>query len=144
MGALKKVSAETVVPLGLGKAITDAAVFQGLLREGLIDVVRPDIGLFGISGVRRVAALAEPYYVAVAPRHDGGSLATAAAIHIAASLPNFFIQHVPVPVAEQDRAMRRELGGAAESAVYRRAMPSGKRSRNGENSGALHHSHYHR
>ena len=84
-------------------------MFQGLLREGLVDLVRPDIGIFGISGVRRIAALAETYYVAVAPRHDGGPIGTAAAIHIAASLPNFFIQHVPVPAAEQDRAMRREL-----------------------------------
>ncbi len=51
--------------------------------------------IFGISGARRVAALAEPYYVAVAPRHNGGPVGTAAAIHVAASIPNFFIQHVP-------------------------------------------------
>jgi galactonate dehydratase len=107
--ALRKVSAETVVPLGFGAGIDDPAVFQGLLREGLIDLVRPDIATFGISGVRRIAALAEPYYVAVAPRHDGGPITTAAAIHIAASIPNFFIQHVPLPAAEQDRAMRREI-----------------------------------
>jgi galactonate dehydratase len=107
--ALRKVSSETVVPLGFGRGIDDPGVFQGLLREGLIDLVRPDIGLFGISGVRRIAALAEPYYVAVAPRHDGGPIGTAAAIHIAAAIPNFFIQHVPVPAAQQDVAMRREL-----------------------------------
>jgi L-alanine-DL-glutamate epimerase-like enolase superfamily enzyme len=34
---------------------------------------------------------------------------TAAAIHLAASVPNFFIQHVPIPTAEQDRTMRREI-----------------------------------
>jgi galactonate dehydratase len=109
LDALRKVSGETVVPLGFGQGIDDPGVFQGLLREGLVDLVRPDIGLFGISGVRRVAALAETYYVAVAPRHDGGPVGTAAAIHIAAAIPNFFIQHIPVPAAEQDRAMRREL-----------------------------------
>jgi galactonate dehydratase len=107
--ALRKVSGETVVPLGFGSGIDDPGVFQGLLREGLIDLVRPDIGIFGISGVRRVAALAEPYYVAVAPGHRGGPVGTAAAIHIAASIPNFFIQHVPVPEAEADRIMRREI-----------------------------------
>ncbi len=107
--ALRKVSTETVVPLGFGAGIDDPAVFQTLLREGLIDVVRPDIGVFGISGARRVAALAEPYYVAVAPRHRGGPVGTAAAIHLAASIPNFFAQHVPLPEAEQDRAMRREI-----------------------------------
>lgn len=88
-------------------------MFQALLREGLVDVVRPDIGIFGISGVRRIAALAETYYVAVAPRHGGGPVGTAAALHIAACIPNFFIQHVPLPAAEQDRAMRHELLPAA-------------------------------
>lgn len=111
--ALRKVSGETVVPLGFGEGIDDPGVFQALLREGLIDVVRPDIAIFGIDGTRRVAALAEPYYVAVAPRHEGGPVATAASLHIAASTPNFFIQHVPIPAAEQDRAMRREIVSSA-------------------------------
>jgi galactonate dehydratase len=109
LDAVRKVSNETVVPLGFGEGIGDPGVFQALLREGLIDVVRPEIAIFGINGARRVAALAEPYYVAVAPRHSGGPVGTAAAIHLAASIPNFFIQHVPVPAAEQDRAMRREI-----------------------------------
>jgi len=107
--AVRKISGETVVPLGFGMGIDDPGVFQALLREGLIDVVRPDIGIFGISGTKRVAALAEPYYVAVAPRTSGGPVGTAAAIQLAASVPNFFIQHVPIPAAEQDRAMRREI-----------------------------------
>ena len=107
--AVRKVADEAVVPLGFGAGIDDPGVFQALLREGLIDLVRPDIGIFGISGARRVAALAETYYVAVAPRHNGGPLGTAAAIHLAASIPNFFIQHVPLPTAEEDRAMRREI-----------------------------------
>jgi galactonate dehydratase len=107
--AVRKVGNETVVPLGFGAGIDDPGVFQALLREGLIDVVRPEIGIFGISGAKRVAALAEPYYVAVAPRPSGGPVGTAAAIQLAASIPNFFIQHVPLPSAEQDRGMRREI-----------------------------------
>jgi galactonate dehydratase len=107
--ALRKVGDETVAPLGFGAGIDDPGVFQALLREGLVDLVRPEIGIFGISGARRVAALAETYYVAVAPRHSGGPIGTSAAIHLAASVPNFFIQHVPLPTAEEDRAMRREI-----------------------------------
>ena len=107
--AVRKVANETVVPLGFGAGIEDPGIFQALLREGLIDLVRPEIGIFGISGARRVAALAEPYYVAVAPRHNGGPVTTAAAIHVAASIPNFFIQHVPRPAAEADRVMRHEI-----------------------------------
>jgi galactonate dehydratase len=106
---LRKVGDETVTPLGFGAGIDEAGVFQALLREGLIDVARPDIATFGISGARRIAALAETYYVAVAPRHNGGPVGTAAAIQLAASIPNFFIQQAPIPVAEEDRAMRREI-----------------------------------
>jgi len=104
--AVRKVSNETVTPLGFGRGITDPGVFQALLREGLVDVVRPDIAHWGISGARRIAVLAEAYYVAIAPHHDGGPVATAAAIHLAASVPNFFIQHVPLPRDSQDRGMR--------------------------------------
>jgi galactonate dehydratase len=74
-------------------------------------VARPDILHFGITGSRRIAALAETYYVAVAPRHEGGPIATAAALHLAASLPNFFIQHIPLPAAAEDRAMRAQIAG---------------------------------
>ena len=109
---IRKISEESVVPLGFGRTITSAATFQDLLREGLIDVVRPDLSREGITGVRRVAALAETYYVAVAPHHEGGPIATAAALNLAAALPNFFIQHIPFPAAEEDRRMRAELAGA--------------------------------
>jgi L-alanine-DL-glutamate epimerase-like enolase superfamily enzyme len=45
----------------------------------------------------------------VAPHHRGGPVATAAAIHLAASIPNFFVQHVPAPAAPEDRAMRQAI-----------------------------------
>jgi galactonate dehydratase len=109
LDAVRKVSGETVTPLGFGRGITDAGVFQALLREGLIDVVRPDIAHWGITGARQVAVLAESYYVAIAPHHDGGPVATAAALHLAASVPNFFIQHVPLPDDPKDREMRQAI-----------------------------------
>jgi len=106
---VRKISGESVIPLGFGRGIRDIGTFQALLREGLIDVVRPELAFFGITGVKRIAALAETYYVAIAPHHDGGPVGTAAALQLAASIPNFFAQHVPVPSAPEDRAMRAEL-----------------------------------
>ncbi len=103
---VRKVAGETVTPLGFGREIRDAGVFQALLREGLVDVVRPEIAHWGISGARRIAVLAEAYYVAIAPNHDGGPVGTAAAIQLAASVPNFFIQHVPLPRDPKDREAR--------------------------------------
>jgi galactonate dehydratase len=114
---IRKISDESVVPLGFGSTIRTPGTFQDLLRDGLVDIVRPDLGYYGITRTRRIAALAETYYVAVAPHHEGGPVATAAALQLAASLPNFFIQHIPFPAAEEDRKMRAELVSASVEQV---------------------------
>jgi galactonate dehydratase len=109
LSAACRIAGENVTPLGFGRFATEAGMFQHLLRHDAVDVVRPDLGRHGVTQVRRIAAVAEPYYVAIAPFHDGGPIATAAALHLAASLPNFFIQQVPYPAAEEDRRMRARL-----------------------------------
>ena len=95
LDALHKISDETVVPLGFGRNIGNAGTFQDLLREGVIDLVRPDLLTYGVSGVCRIASMAETYYTAVAPWHSAGPIATAAALHAAASMPNFFVLQIP-------------------------------------------------
>lgn len=111
LGPVRKVSDENVTPLGFGADAAEASFFQNLLREDAVDIVRPELALHGVSGVRKIAALAETYYVAVAPRHAEGPINTAAALHLAASLPNFFIQHIPYPASAEDRAMRAAIAG---------------------------------
>lgn len=106
---LARIADESVMPIGLGRSVTDIATFQSLLRWGSIDLLRPSLGLNSITKIKRMAAIAETHYVAVAPYHDGGPIATAAGIHLAASLPNFVIQQIPFPTSERDRAMRSEL-----------------------------------
>jgi galactonate dehydratase len=117
LGAIKKISAENVTPIGIGRHIRTGGGFQDLLREDAIDVIRPDIALNGITEIRRMAAIAETYYIAAAPYHDGGPVGTAAALHLAASLPNFFIQQIPLPDAPEDRRMRAEIAGASAEVV---------------------------
>lgn len=109
--ALSKITDESVMPVGLGRDVHDAAVFQNLLRWGCIDVLRPSVGLNSVRKIRRMAAIAETHYVAVSPHHDGGPIGTIAAIHLAASLPNFFIQQIPLPASDRDRAMRAAITG---------------------------------
>ncbi len=110
LGAARKISKENVTPLGWGRHIRNLSEVQNLLREQMIDVVRLDLSRHGISSIRRAAALAETYYVAVAPYHAGGPVGTAAALHLAASLPNFVIQQVPFDEGD-DAKMRAELAG---------------------------------
>lgn len=127
LAALRKIAGESVTPLGFGRSVEDAAGFQDLLREQVIDILRPDIARHGIAAIRKIAALAETYYVAVAPRHEGGPVATAAALHLAASLPNFFIQQIPYPAAAEDRAMRAAItrGGLEGVRDGYAALPTG-------------------
>lgn len=112
-----KIAGENIIPVGFGRFAAEAGIFQDLLRNDAIDVVRPDLGQHRITQVRRISALAEPYYVAVAPFHDGGPIATAAALNLAASIPNFFIQQIPCAAADADRRMRARLGGEATESV---------------------------
>jgi len=108
---IRKIASETVTPLGFGKTVAGSGAVQDLLREGAVGVLRPSLSHHGLTQVRRMAALAETSYVAVAPHHDGGPIATAAALHLAASLPNFVIQHIPPATAAEDRRMRDALTG---------------------------------
>ena len=92
LSTLRKIASETVTPLGLGRTIHDAGGFQDLLREQVIDVLRPSLAWNGLSQIRKMAALAESYYVAVAPFHDRGPMGTAAALTAASLNPYFFIE----------------------------------------------------
>lgn len=106
-----KISEESVTPLGFGREVESLAVFQELLREQAVDVLRPSLQQWGISAIRRVSALAETYYTAVAPFHDGGPLGTAAGLQLAASLPNFFALQVPRVSAAEREARDAMLSG---------------------------------
>jgi galactonate dehydratase len=97
--AVSKISEECVTPLGFGRDASQIATFQELLREQVVDVLRPSIGRMGISAIRRAATLAEVYYVAVAPYHMGGRIGTAAVMQLAAAIPNFYIADIPLGTA---------------------------------------------
>src|SRR5262245_2548995 len=127
LGAVRKIGAESVTPLGFGSQLRHGGDFQDLLREEVADILRPSLALNGITQIRRIAAVAETYYVAVAPYHDGGPIGTAAALHLAASLPNFFIQQIPLPEAEADQRMRAEIAGPSVEVVKDgyAALPTG-------------------
>ena len=107
--ALAKITDESVMPIGLGRRVTTSRVFQNLLRHGSVNVLRPSLGSNSLPKIKRIAAIAETHYVAVAPYHDGGPIGTLAGIHLTAALANSFIQEVPVPAADRDAAMRAEL-----------------------------------
>jgi galactonate dehydratase len=106
---LAKITDESVMPIGLGRRIHDIPAFQNLLRHASVNVLRPGLGLNSLTKIKRIAALAETHYVAVAPYHEGGPIGAMAGVHLAAALANSYAVDVPVPAADRDAAMRAEL-----------------------------------
>jgi galactonate dehydratase len=107
--ALAKIVEESVMPIGLGRKITDIVGFQGLLASGSVNVVRPSLGLNSLTKIKRVAAIAETHYAAIAPFHDGGPIGALAGVHLNAALINAYAQQIPVPASDRDAAMRAEI-----------------------------------
>jgi galactonate dehydratase len=107
--ALAKIVDVSVMPVGIGRNVTDIAVFQNLLRFGSVNVLRPSLALNSVAKLRRMAAIAESHYVAIAPYHSGGPIGSMTGVHLNASLPNSYAQEVPVPASDRDAAMRAEI-----------------------------------
>ncbi len=111
------VSKGAVTPVGFGRSFADNARFQDLLREDGIDVLRPSLAVHGLTSIRKAAALAESYYVAVAPYHRGGPIGTAAGVQLCAALPNSFCQETPYSTNRADRQARAAISGWDEKPV---------------------------
>ena len=75
--------------------------FRSWFEQQALDIAQPDIARCGITEGRRIAELAHAHQVPVA-LHLGLSLgvANAATWHVAAALPNFYLQECHVPLVE--------------------------------------------
>ncbi len=93
LAALKKAAEKITIPVATGERIHSRYEYRELLEEQAADIIQPDITHFGgLLETKKLAAWAEAYYVLVAPHNVGGPVSTAAALHFAASTPNFKIQ----------------------------------------------------
>jgi L-alanine-DL-glutamate epimerase-like enolase superfamily enzyme len=80
------------VPIAAGERLTTKAEFATLLRAGGVGILQPSLGrVGGLLEARKVAILAEGFSVQVAPLLYAGPVAWAAAIQLAASIPNFLL-----------------------------------------------------
>jgi D-galactarolactone cycloisomerase len=87
-----------------GETYSDARAFQPFLASGSMDVLQPDIAICGgLTGVGRVAALAELYDRPVVPHVWGSSVNLYAAMHFAAAQPEMPAGAAPpMPYLEYD------------------------------------------
>lgn len=97
MEALAKVAANTSIPLAAGERAYGRSGCQRLLDSGAIDILQPDVcNTGGLLEARMMAAMAESRNARVAPHNYGSALATAVAVQLAATTPNFMVlEHFP-------------------------------------------------
>ena len=93
--AIAEVARALPIPIATGERLVTRWEFRELLEKRACAVLQPDVcHCGGIGELKKIAAMAEPYFVSVAPHNPLGPIGTMAAIHVAFSTPNFLIQEV--------------------------------------------------
>ena len=81
------------VPIATGERFTTMFQFQQVLESGGAAYVRPDVCLCGgLTGCKKVAALAEARHIKVIPHNPLSPISTAACVQLDAAIPNFALQ----------------------------------------------------
>ena len=87
--------------LATGESLYSRYEFLRLLQVKGADLIQPDICVVGgLSEMRRIATLAEAFYVGVAPHNPMGPLATAVNVHFSAAQQNFKILEYRLPTGQ--------------------------------------------
>jgi len=94
---IKELYGQTTCPIALGERLYSRWDFKRFFADASVDVIQPDIAhCGGISELRRIAAMAETFDVAVAPHCPLGPIALAACLQIGVCTPNHQIQEMSV------------------------------------------------
>lgn len=89
---LSLVQRETTIPIAAGERWATIYGVRPFLEKHAVDYLQCDlVNCGGITGMKKIAALAEAHYIGMAPHNPNGPLATVMNLHYAAAIPNFFI-----------------------------------------------------
>ncbi|MFF1819800.1 mandelate racemase/muconate lactonizing enzyme family protein [Kribbella sp. NPDC058245] len=93
---MEYVAGKVNVPIATGERFTSIWDFAMLLRRYSVQYIRPNVGLVGgISGAKKVAAMAEAQHVGVVPHNPLSPVLTAASLQVSAAIPNFSLLEFP-------------------------------------------------
>ena len=93
MEVFKEIAAACNVPIATGERLFTKYDFKRLLQCGGVDIIQPDLShAGGITEVKKIAAMAESYDVALAPHCPLGPIALAACLNVDATSYNAVIQ----------------------------------------------------
>jgi len=97
LDAMSKVAHQVKIPIATGERLLNIQEFEMLLRRDAAGYIRPDVcTVGGLTGAKKIAAIAEANYVGVIPHNPLSRVSTASCIQLAACIPNFVLQEYPV------------------------------------------------
>jgi galactonate dehydratase len=93
VGALAEITRAVRVPIATGERLVSRYEFREIFEQRACHVIQPDLcHCGGLLEGRKIAAMAETYFIGVAPHNPLGPIANAVALHFALSTPNFVVQ----------------------------------------------------
>lgn len=93
--ALKAVRDKSPVAISAGERLYGRRDFIELFENRAADYIQPDIShAGGIMELKKIASMAEAYYIPFAPHNPSGPVANAATLQLAACCPNFEILEI--------------------------------------------------
>ncbi|MQY80761.1 MAG: galactonate dehydratase, partial [Dehalococcoidia bacterium] len=98
LDALAALQRSINLPIATGERLYTRWEFRPLFEKNAAQIIQPDIcNVGGIWELRKIAAMAEAYYVSVQPHNSNGPVQTIASLHLDASIPNFVFQEFFYP-----------------------------------------------
>ncbi len=93
VNALAQATRQINIPTVTGEELYTKFEFREVFEQAAVDIINPDVAnVGGIRELSEIAAMAEIYFVAVAPHnYNSTTIALAATLQTAATMPNFLI-----------------------------------------------------
>ena len=89
--ALRQVRNEINVPISVGERLHTRWEIRDILENNLTDYLMPDVTWTGgISELKKIATMAEVYYIPVTPHDAGGPINVMAGAQVMMTTPNFY------------------------------------------------------
>jgi galactonate dehydratase len=114
LAAYAELAHSTNIPLCLSERLMTRWAFRELLENRAGSIIMPDIAWCGgLSEGKKIATMAETYYLPIAPHNCGGPILHFATAHFSANVTNFFIME----------SVRRHYNEEYDGLVTRKLLP---------------------
>lgn len=89
--ALRQVRDQIPVPMCVGERLYTRFEFVPILEQRLADYIMPDVTWTGgISELKKIATMAEAYYIPITPHDASGPINVMAGAHVSMTVPNLY------------------------------------------------------